>query len=52
MPFSAVAHTPKVLASGKLPRWDQKISALSVLYRLRLWRLADSWRLVLANKGD
>jgi GT2 family glycosyltransferase len=52
MPFSAIIHTPKVLASAKLRRWDQKISALSVLYRLRFWRLADSWRLVMDSKSQ
>ncbi len=49
LPASAVAHTPKVLASAELDTFGQRLAALKVLYRLRLWRLADSVRLVLAR---
>lgn len=49
LPASAVAHTPKVLASPALTSWSQRASALQVLYRLRLWRLVDSLRLLVAR---
>jgi GT2 family glycosyltransferase len=52
MPLSAVAHTHKVLASAKLPSFGQKLSALGVLYRLRFWRLMESFRLILDNKAN
>lgn len=47
LPISAMAHTPRVLASRKLENIEQKLSALKVLYRLRLWRFADALRLSL-----
>ena len=50
LPFSALAHTPKVLASGQLS-WRQKLSALGMLYRLRLWRMMDYGRLLLGGPG-
>ena len=50
LPFSALAHTPKVLASGQL-NWRQKLSALGMLYRLRLWRMMDYGRLFLVGPG-
>jgi glycosyltransferase involved in cell wall biosynthesis len=49
LPASAVAHTPKVLASAELDTFGQRLAALKVLYRLRFWRLADSIRLVRAG---
>ena len=49
LPISAVAHTPKVLTSRELNTVRQRLAALSVLYRLRLWRLADAMRLVWDN---
>lgn len=50
MPLSALAHTPKILMSPKLARWDQKLSAIDVLYRMRFWRLIDSIRLLFENR--
>jgi len=41
MPVSALAHTPRVLASPALPDLSTRLSALGVLYRIRLWRFAD-----------
>lgn len=38
LPVSAIAHTPKVLASRELVTLAQRSAALSVLYRLRWWR--------------
>ena len=48
LPISALAHTPKVLASHQLT-WRQKLSALGMLYRLRLWRMADYGRLLFSG---
>ena len=50
LPFSALVHTPKVLASGQLS-WRQKLSALGMLYRLRLWRMVDYGRLLFGGPG-
>jgi glycosyltransferase involved in cell wall biosynthesis len=46
LPVSAVVHTPKVLAAPTLSSWRQRWGALSVLYRLRMWRLVDAVRLL------
>jgi len=51
LPASAVAHTPKVLASTELNTPGQRLAALGVLYRLRFWRLADSLRLITGGKA-
>lgn len=51
LPVSAVAHTPKVLASAELNTPGQRLAALGVLYRLRFWRLADSLRLITGGKA-
>ncbi len=45
LPASAVAHTPKVLASGELQRLDQRTAAIGILFRLRLWRMFEALRL-------
>lgn len=42
LPLSAVAHTPKVLASPRLPSLRDRMVALAILYRLRFWRGAHS----------
>ncbi|HEY2835927.1 MAG TPA: glycosyltransferase [Rhizomicrobium sp.] len=49
LPLSALAHTPKVLASGQL-NGQQKLAALGMLYRLRLWRMVDYGRLLLGGR--
>ena len=46
LPASALAHTPRVIASPALTSWPQRWAALGVLYRLRLWRLIDALSLV------
>ena len=46
LPASAVAHTPKVLASSELETLGQRFAALSTLYRVRWWRLVDALRLL------
>ncbi len=42
--ISAVIHSPKVLRSRKLNGMGQKLSALGVLYRLRMWRFMETYR--------
>jgi GT2 family glycosyltransferase len=51
LPASALAHSPRVIFSRELNGFDQRIAALSVLYRLRLWRFGDSLRLMLGEAG-
>ncbi len=51
LPASALAHTPRVLANRRLTTLNQRLSALAVLYRLRLWRVGDSLRLLFAKEG-
>jgi glycosyltransferase involved in cell wall biosynthesis len=46
MPVSAVAHTPKVLASPALRTWSARRGALEVLYRSRFWRFRENLRLL------
>jgi glycosyltransferase involved in cell wall biosynthesis len=46
LPASALAHTPRVLGSTKLTK-RQKLSALGMLYKIRLWRMWDYCRLLL-----
>lgn len=50
MPLSAVAHTPKVLRSPSLNTFEQRLSALAALYRLRWWRMVDAIRLLAATR--
>lgn len=42
LPLSALAHTPRVLASQRLRSPGQKLKALATLYRLRVWRAVDA----------
>jgi len=51
MPLSAVVHTPKVLGSPGLHTFGQRLAALRVLYAIRFWRLADSFRVLRADAG-
>jgi len=51
LPASALAHSPRVIFSRELRGLDQRIGALAVLYRLRLWRFGDSLRLMLGGAG-
>jgi len=46
LPISALVHTPRVLMSRKLSG-RQKIAALAILYRIRLWRMWDYCRLLM-----
>jgi GT2 family glycosyltransferase len=46
LPLSPLAHTPKVIFSGKLMGISQRLDALIMLYGLRFWRAFDSVRLL------
>jgi glycosyltransferase involved in cell wall biosynthesis len=50
LPFSAVWHSGRVLSSNQLASPRQRVAALSVLYRLRIWRFAEALRLVTADR--
>jgi cellulose synthase/poly-beta-1,6-N-acetylglucosamine synthase-like glycosyltransferase len=50
LPLSAVAHTPKVFRSPELDTLEQRLKALAMLYRMRLWRLGDAITLLYANR--
>jgi glycosyltransferase involved in cell wall biosynthesis len=42
LPLSAVVHTPKVLGARQLPQLRDRLSALAMLYRMRVWRLGHT----------
>lgn len=46
LPVSALAHTPKALASPALPASIDRWNAAKTLWRLRCWRMIDSLRLL------
>jgi glycosyltransferase involved in cell wall biosynthesis len=49
MPASAVVHTVKVAKSPELSSARERWAAVGVLFRLRLWRLGDSLRLLVVG---
>jgi GT2 family glycosyltransferase len=49
LPASALAHTPRVMRSAQLSSFKQRLGALGVLYRIRLWRLVDATQLAAAG---
>ncbi len=51
LPLSAVAHTPKVLASDQLRRPRERALALAMLYRLRIWRAGHALGLCLPGRA-
>lgn len=51
LPLSAVAHTPKVLASDQLKSPGQRLIAVCTLFKLRFWRLAHAFRLMGQTRG-
>jgi GT2 family glycosyltransferase len=51
LPLSALAHTPKVLASGTRRPISERLGALATLYRLRFWRFADAMRLFAVGRA-
>ncbi len=46
LPASAVAQTPRALFSRKIQGWRDRWGAIITLYRLRIWRMFDSFRLL------
>jgi GT2 family glycosyltransferase len=46
LPASAVIHSAKVIASPELSSAGQRLRAIGVLLRIRLWRFGDSLRLL------
>jgi hypothetical protein len=48
-PFSAMAHTPRVLSSPSLKGFKQRLGALTVLYRLRLFRASVGFSLLVSE---
>jgi hypothetical protein len=51
LPASAVAHSPRVLTSRRLSSPSQRLAALGMLYRLRLWRFGHALGLALGAKA-
>jgi GT2 family glycosyltransferase len=45
LPASAVAHTPRVLVADALKSPRERVGALGILYRSRLWRFRDALKL-------
>ncbi|MFA5988451.1 MAG: glycosyltransferase [Sphingomonas sp.] len=50
LPFSAVAHAPRVLLSAGLDSWGERWRALGTLFAVRLWRFADAQRLMIGRR--
>jgi len=48
LPASAVVHSVKVLGSSELGSIRERLGAVGVLFRIRLWRFGDSFRLMLS----
>ena len=51
LPASAVAHTPKVVVSSKLPGVRERALAIGMLFQMRLWRGADCLALAFGGEG-
>lgn len=49
LPISAVVHSQRVLRSAKLSSTRERLGALAVLYRIRLWRFRDAMKLTLSR---
>ena len=49
LPASAVIHAVKVIGSPELNSVRERLGAIGVLFRIRLWRFGDSFRLLFAN---
>jgi len=49
LPFSALAHSGRVLRSRRIGGLRQRAGALAILYRLRFWRALDGLRLLLGR---
>ena len=46
LPFSIVAHMPRILKSARLRGASERIAAISALVRIRLWRLVEAHRVL------
>jgi GT2 family glycosyltransferase len=49
LPASAVIHALKVIGSPELSSARERLGAIGVLFRIRLWRFGDSFRLLFSN---
>jgi GT2 family glycosyltransferase len=47
LPASALVHTARVVRSDRLQGIRQRVAATAMLYRLRTWRMLDSFRLLI-----
>lgn len=50
-PASALVHAPRVLFSRRLAGAPQRMSAMAVLFKMRIWRGADGLRLLANDKS-
>ncbi len=50
LPVSAFVHTPKVLTSDQLRKPRQRLSAIKVLFKIRLWRLSNALSLMAGKR--
>ncbi|MGH7012201.1 MAG: glycosyltransferase [Caulobacteraceae bacterium] len=50
LPPSALAHIPKVLSSRNLATAAQRLAAIAMLARVRLWRFGDCLKLALRSR--
>jgi GT2 family glycosyltransferase len=50
LPASILVHAPVILRSRALKRYEDKRGALTILIRLRMWRLVNSLQLALNQK--
>lgn len=48
---SILAHAPRIMTSPLLSRPSERLGALAMLVRLRLWRWVDAHRLMLSDPG-
>lgn len=48
LPASAIVHTPKALSPRRLARFGDRLRAVAMLYRIRIWRMAHGLSLTLA----
>jgi len=50
LPLSAARHTPRVFTSDQLSTSRQRLAAMAMLFKLRLWRFGDALRLLRQRK--
>jgi hypothetical protein len=49
LPGSVVIHALKVIGSPELNSVRERLGAIGVLFRIRLWRFQDSFRLLFSQ---